>query len=83
MTAEETSAVLTKYESVYEAVIAMGLEGVWRMPPLLDGKMLMQALPHVRGPLMGRAMQLLLHFQLMHPEASAEEGVKYLRPRLE
>ena len=83
MPAEEVNAALAKHDSVHGAVIAMGLEGVWRMPPLLDGKMLMRALPHVRGPLMGRAMQLQLHFQLMNPDASTEDGINYLRPHLE
>jgi tRNA nucleotidyltransferase (CCA-adding enzyme) len=55
--AKESEAVVAAYASFRAEVEAMGLDGVWDLRPLVDGRELAVMLPRVpRGPLIGKIM---------------------------
>lgn len=60
----------------------LGLDGVWRLKPLLDGKKVggPDALPGLpKGPVMGQVMDAQMRWMLANPKGTAEECAAELR----
>ena len=74
----ETDIFQKTFTTVYEQVWSYGLDGVWTVRPLLNGRDLQQKL-NIRGPVVGQAMKRLGLFQLEYPSATPEEAVEFLR----
>ena len=82
--AEGALRVMAKYGRVHAGIVALGLQRVWAQRPLLDGRKVLAALPHLqRGPRVGRAMELQLHYQLMNPRADAGVCTAFLQAHAE
>ncbi|GFP81377.1 cca tRNA nucleotidyltransferase mitochondrial [Phtheirospermum japonicum] len=68
------------YHRIETAVLEMGLEKVWDLKPLVNGKEIMNILQlKTGGPIVREWQQKLLEWQLAHPSGSAEECVDWMR----
>ncbi|XP_049344753.1 tRNA nucleotidyltransferase cca2 isoform X2 [Solanum verrucosum] len=64
------------FKSVENAVRTLGLDKVWEMKPLVNGKEIMNILQiKSGGPVVREWQQKLLEWQLAHPSGSAEESL--------
>eukprot|EP00624_Nannochloropsis_granulata_P001183 evm.model.NODE_15486_length_15529_cov_25.432159.3 len=70
--------VLTRYQRTREALEAMGLDQIWKLRPLLDGKVVITLLGLQKGPMVGQVMEAQIEWQLQHPK----EGVEALKEHL-
>lgn len=74
-------------EAVFAAHLALAsrirhewrLDNCWTARPLLDGKAVMAALAIKGGPAMKPAIDELTRWQLLHPDATAEEATVHLK----
>ncbi|KAK3036015.1 hypothetical protein RJ639_031188, partial [Escallonia herrerae] len=65
---------------IEKEVLKLGLEKVWEMKPLVNGKDIMSVLQlKTGGPLVREWQQKLLEWQLAHPSASAEECIDWMK----
>ncbi|KAK6116657.1 hypothetical protein DH2020_049591 [Rehmannia glutinosa] len=64
------------YNRIENAILEMGLEKVWDLKPLVNGKEIMSILQINSG---GPIQQKLLEWQLAHPSGSAEECIDWMR----
>jgi hypothetical protein len=64
---ESESDVISRYFLLERRLLRLGLEGVWDMRPILDGKALMQLFKVKAGPVMGKLMEIQLQWQLQNP----------------
>ena len=64
---ELESDVISRYFLLERKLIRLGLEGVWDMRPILDGKTLMKLFKVKAGPVMGKLMESQLQWQLQNP----------------
>ncbi|XP_017984363.1 PREDICTED: putative CCA tRNA nucleotidyltransferase 2 [Theobroma cacao] len=70
------------FVSVENAVVKLGLEKVWDIKPLVNGKDIMNVLQlRVGGPLVSEWHQKVLAWQLAHPCGTAEECLDWMRDR--
>ncbi|OIT30577.1 PREDICTED: putative CCA tRNA nucleotidyltransferase 2 [Nicotiana attenuata] len=68
------------FKSVENAVGALGLEKVWEMKPLVNGKEIMNILQiKSGGPVVREWQQKLLEWQLAHPSGTAEECLDWMK----
>nr|XP_023876987.1 CCA tRNA nucleotidyltransferase, mitochondrial-like [Quercus suber] len=68
------------FEAVESAIAKLGLEKVWDVKPLVNGKDIMSVLQHkAGGPLIRVWQQKLLAWQLAHPYGTAEECTDWMR----
>ncbi|KAI3464382.1 hypothetical protein Pfo_021045 [Paulownia fortunei] len=68
------------YNRVENAILEMGLEKVWNLKPLVNGKDIMSILQlKSGGPIVREWQQKLLEWQLAHPSGSAEECIDWMR----
>ncbi|XP_057793576.1 tRNA nucleotidyltransferase cca2 [Salvia miltiorrhiza] len=68
------------YSRVENAILDMGLDKVWELKPLVDGKRIMDVLQiKSGGPIVREWQQKLLQWQLAHPCGSTEECVEWMR----
>jgi tRNA nucleotidyltransferase (CCA-adding enzyme) len=67
------AAIMLKYLHLQERIELLGLGSVWLLRPLMDGQALRTRLSLPPGPLVGQSMEWQLHWQLDHPEGTAEE----------
>ncbi|KAL4278703.1 hypothetical protein GQ457_03G031360 [Hibiscus cannabinus] len=68
------------FESVENAIVKLGLEKVWDLKPLVNGKDIMNVLQlKVGGPLVREWQQKALSWQLAHPSATAEECIDWMK----
>ncbi|KAL1533805.1 CCA tRNA nucleotidyltransferase [Salvia divinorum] len=68
------------YSRVENAILDMGLDKVWELKPLVDGKRIMDILQiKSGGPIVKEWQQKLLQWQLAHPSGSTEECVDWMR----
>ncbi|KAH6834117.1 Polynucleotide adenylyltransferase family protein [Perilla frutescens var. hirtella] len=73
----ERKALFNRIES---SILEMGLEKVWELRPLVDGKRIMNILQITSGgPIVKEWQQKLLQWQLAHPSGSTEECVDWMR----
>ncbi|GER27513.1 CCA-adding enzyme [Striga asiatica] len=68
------------YNSIEKAILEMGLEKVWDLKPLVNGKDIMSVLElKTGGPVVKEWQQKLLQWQLAHPSVSADECIDWMR----
>ncbi|KAM4092519.1 hypothetical protein ACB094_06G045600 [Castanea mollissima] len=68
------------FEAVESAIAKLGLEKVWDVKPLVNGKDIMSVLQlKAGGPLIRVWQQKLLAWQLAHPYGTAEESTDWMR----
>ncbi|KAG6388840.1 hypothetical protein SASPL_150276 [Salvia splendens] len=68
------------YSRVENAILDMGLDKVWELKPLVDGKRIMDILQiKSGGPIIKEWQQKLLQWQLAHPSGSTEECVDWMK----
>ena len=71
--------VLSRYQRTREALEAMGLDQIWTLRPLLDGKAAITLLSLPKGPMVGQVMEAQIEWQLQHPQGSVEELTEHLK----
>lgn len=71
--------VLTRYQRTREALEAMGLDQIWTLRPLLDGKAAITLLSLPKGPMVGQVMEAQIEWQLQNPQGSAKELTEHLK----
>lgn len=71
--------VSNRYQHTIDAVQDMGLDGIWNLRPLLDGKAVISNLGLPKGPLVGAVMDAQIEWQLQYPGGNAEELTKHLQ----
>ncbi|XP_051124533.1 tRNA nucleotidyltransferase cca2 [Andrographis paniculata] len=79
------------YDRVEKALVEMGLEKVWEVKPIVNGKEIMNILElKSGGPIVKEWQEKLLQWQLAYPEATSEECIQWMntqiqskRPRIE
>ncbi|XP_057490644.1 tRNA nucleotidyltransferase cca2 isoform X2 [Actinidia eriantha] len=68
------------FKVIENAIIKLGLEKVWEMKPLVNGKEIMSVLQLITGgPLVREWQQKLLEWQLAHPSGTSEECLDWLK----
>ncbi|CAI9754313.1 unnamed protein product [Fraxinus pennsylvanica] len=68
------------FNRIEKAILELGLEKVWEMKPLVNGKDIMNVLQiKSGGPVVKEWQQKLLEWQLAHPSVSAEECIDWMR----
>ncbi|KAK1591704.1 hypothetical protein Q3G72_012018 [Acer saccharum] len=68
------------FMEVENAIIKLGLEKVWDVKPLVNGKEIMNVLQlKSGGPLVRKWQQELLEWQLAHPSGTAEECLDWMK----
>ncbi|KAK4708436.1 hypothetical protein R3W88_029361 [Solanum pinnatisectum] len=68
------------FKTVENVVRTLGLEKVWEMKPLVNGKEIMNILQiKSGGPVVREWQQKLLEWQLAHPSGSAEECLDWMK----
>ena len=71
--------VLHTSREFYRSVRRQGLDGIWRVRPLLDGKSVIAAVEIPKGPLVSGYMEEQIKWMLLNPEGSKEECVRHLQ----
>ncbi|EXC29900.1 CCA tRNA nucleotidyltransferase [Morus notabilis] len=70
------------FKAAENSIIELGLEKVWDVKPLVNGKEIMNTLElKSGGRLVGEWQQKLLKWQLAHPSATSEECLKWMRQK--
>ncbi|RVX07111.1 hypothetical protein CK203_030553 [Vitis vinifera] len=70
------------FEMVENAIVGLGLEEVWELKPLVNGKDIMNVLQlKSGGPLVRDWQQKLIQWQLAHPSGTAEECLDWMRQK--
>ncbi|XP_059631938.1 CCA tRNA nucleotidyltransferase, mitochondrial [Cornus florida] len=68
------------FTTVKDAITRLGLERVWEMKPLVNGKDIMSVLQlKTGGPLVREWQQELVEWQLAYPSGTAEECLDWMR----
>ncbi|KAL1831105.1 hypothetical protein DCAR_0101084 [Daucus carota subsp. sativus] len=68
------------FNQVESAVTTQGLDKIWEVKPLVNGKEIMSVLQlKTGGPLVREWVEKLLEWQLAHPSGSAEECIDWMR----
>ncbi|KAF5207987.1 Polynucleotide adenylyltransferase family protein, partial [Thalictrum thalictroides] len=72
------------YKKIENAILELGLDNVWEMKPLVNGKEIMSILKlKTGGPKVREWQEKSLEWQLAHPSASAEECQDWMRQEWE
>jgi len=71
--------ILTRYQRTCEALEGMGLDQIWTLRPLLDGKAAITLLSLPKGPMVGQVMEAQIEWQLQHPQGNGEELTEHLK----
>ncbi|PIA45246.1 hypothetical protein AQUCO_01700642v1 [Aquilegia coerulea] len=84
----EACAELDKSQELYKriehAIMELGLDNVWEMKPLINGKEIMNILQlKTGGPKVREWQKKSLEWQLAHPSATGEECQDWMRQELE
>ncbi|KAA0031671.1 putative CCA tRNA nucleotidyltransferase 2 [Cucumis melo var. makuwa] len=68
------------FDVIYNETVKLGLENVWEMKPLVNGKEIMNILQlKAGGPLVREWQQKILAWQLAHPSGTSEECIDWIR----
>ncbi|CAI9786946.1 unnamed protein product [Fraxinus pennsylvanica] len=68
------------FKGIEKAILDLGLEKVWEMKPLVNGKDIMNVLEiKSGGPVVKEWQQKLLEWQLAHPSGSTDECIDWMR----
>lgn len=66
-------------EEVRQAIISHGLEGCWRLRPLLNGNDIARVLKIEPGKIFALLLEKLMDQQLKYPEMSLQEAEAWLK----
>ncbi|KAB8077035.1 hypothetical protein BDV29DRAFT_188984 [Aspergillus leporis] len=69
------SEVIQEYDRFLTYIIDKDLENVTDMKPIVNGGEIMQHLGVPKGPWMSKALDMVMKWQLLHPEITAKEKV--------
>ncbi len=75
---EAAKAVLAKLQWFCGQVDGLGLDGVWRMRPLLNGQELMKLLGLSPGPQVKHHLDKMVEWQLQHPQATKQDAIQWV-----
>ncbi|KAI4352890.1 hypothetical protein L6164_007098 [Bauhinia variegata] len=67
------------FKTVEDSILELGLEKVWDVKQLINGKDVMNALQLKGGPLVKQSLEKAMAWQLAHPSGTAEECIDWLR----
>ncbi|XP_061366581.1 tRNA nucleotidyltransferase cca2-like isoform X1 [Gastrolobium bilobum] len=67
------------FNTVENSIIKLGLEKVWDLKQLINGKDVMNALQLKGGPLVKEWLDKAMAWQLAHPSGTTEECIEWLR----
>jgi tRNA nucleotidyltransferase/poly(A) polymerase len=67
--------VIQEYDRFLTYIIDKDLENVTDMKPIVNGGEIMQHLGVPKGPWMSKALDMVMKWQLLHPEITAKEKV--------
>ncbi|GAB4861444.1 hypothetical protein Ancab_036646 [Ancistrocladus abbreviatus] len=67
------------FKLVKDAIIKLGLDKVWEVKPLVNGKDIMNILHLKPGPDVRNWTQKIIEWQLAHPAAGAEECLEWMK----
>ncbi|XP_037425027.1 CCA tRNA nucleotidyltransferase, mitochondrial-like [Triticum dicoccoides] len=67
-----------QYMRVERSITDLGLNEVWKLEPLVNGKIIMQIMQKSESPLIGEWKKRLFKWQLAHPEGSRDDCVDWL-----
>ncbi|KAL0436437.1 UNVERIFIED_CONTAM: CCA tRNA nucleotidyltransferase, mitochondrial [Sesamum radiatum] len=71
------------FKRVENAILEKGLDKVWELKPLVDGRGIMHVLQlDSGGPLVGEWQNKVVEWQLAHPSGSTEECTEWMRRTL-
>lgn len=74
---EESSNMFNRVE---KSITELGLDDVWKVKPLLDGKAIMGVLQlKSGGPQVGEWQKRVIKWQLIHPSGTAEECIDWIK----
>lgn len=76
---EVINATFAKYDQLLLSIKNYGLEDVTSLKPLVDGKLLSQALQRKPGPWMSKVTPEVFRWQLDNPEGTQEECITHIR----
>jgi tRNA nucleotidyltransferase/poly(A) polymerase len=67
-----------QYMRVERSITDLGLDEVWKLKPLVDGKIIMRIMQKSGGALIGEWKKRLFKWQLAHPEGSMDDCIDWL-----
>lgn len=67
------------YKLVESAIVELGLDSVWEVKPLINGKDIMDVMHLKPGPDVKEWTQKVVEWQLAHPDGKADECIQWLR----
>lgn len=71
--------VVDKYARFMQQVDEFGLDGVWQMKPLINGREMFKLLPRLKkGPMVGTIMQRQIEWMISNPNAGTDEAKQWL-----
>lgn len=76
---EVITSKIQQYNNLIERIRELGLENVYSLKPVVDGKLLSKELKIKPGPWMGNVTPEILIWQLDNPDKSAGECLEYIR----
>mmetsp|Transcript_34693 Transcript_34693/g.39538 ORF Transcript_34693/g.39538 Transcript_34693/m.39538 type:complete len:533 (-) Transcript_34693:214-1812(-) len=66
-------------QDLYIMIARMKLDMSWKNPPLLDGRIMIQALGLPKGPLVGTFMEAQVRWTLNNPEGTKDQVLEHLK----
>lgn len=79
LSGEKNAEVATIFDAVNTQLEELRLKGVWNLRPILNGDEVKKETRIERGPMVGKAMQALIEWQLEHPDDTEQEAREWLR----
>ena len=76
---EQVPYFINKAFSFFGMVQKHGLDGCWKVRPLLDGKAILKSLELPRGPIIGTYLEEQVKWMLLHPDGSKDECELHLK----
>jgi tRNA nucleotidyltransferase (CCA-adding enzyme) len=76
---EHVQHIITRTKHLYSTIQTNGLDGCWRVRPLLDGKDILQRLDLPRGPAIAPYIDAQIRWMLLNPKGHKEELIVHLK----
>ncbi|KAJ3409695.1 hypothetical protein CcCBS67573_g02461 [Chytriomyces confervae] len=75
-----TQEVVNKYQVFWKAVVEEhGVDAAWQLKPIMNGGEVAKLHGIRAGPVVGRLLQMMVEYQLEHPEASKSDVTEWMR----
>lgn len=79
---DERRVLIKTYEDFQKRVENMGLDGVWDVKPVIDGKQLMILLPELqKGPVIGKIMKEQVEWMIQNPGSDVGQVEGWLKTK--